>query len=121
MLKQNNNDFLNYIIILQENLLKNDNENLEKEFSLEDPLNKGIISVKKFKMIIKNKLFNIKGGNIEKLINLANTGLEDSNKENDTKIIHYLNFIKNLYDYRYDKKENNSNYQNTKVTLPKIN
>ena len=120
MLKQNNNDFLNYIIILQENLIKNDNDNLEKEFSLEDPLNKGVISVNKFKNIIKSKLFNIKVGNIEKLINLANKGIEDINKENSTKIIHYFNFIKNLYDYRYDKKENNSNYQ-AKFSLPKIN
>ena len=120
MLKQNNNDLLNYIIILQENLLKNDNDNLEKEFSLEDPLHKGVISVNKFKNIIKSKLFNIKVGNIEKLINLANKGIEDINKENSTKIIYYFNFIKNLYDYRYDKKENNSNYQ-AKFSLPKIN
>ena len=118
ILKQNNNDFLNYIIILQEDLLKNDNECISKEFSLEDPMDKGIISINKFKNILKNKLFNIKGGNIDKFINLANMGLkEDDNKENDTKKINYNNFLKNLSDYRYDKKGNTShiNY------LPKIN
>ena len=78
--------------------IKNDNDNLEKEFSLEDPINKGVISANKFKNIIKSKLFNIKVGNIEKLINIANKGIEDINKENSTKIIHYFNFIKNLYD-----------------------
>ncbi len=118
ILKQNNNDFLNYIIILQEDLLKNDNECISKEFSLEDPMEKGIISINKFKNILKKKLFNIKGGNIDKFINLANMGLkEDDNKENDTKKINYNNFLKNLSDYRYDKKGNTShiNY------LPKIN
>ena len=122
MLKQNNNDFLNYIIILQESLLKNDN--FEKEFLIEDPMNKGIISVNKFKNILKNKLLNIKSGNIDKFINLANMGLnEENNKENEneSKIIHYLNFIKNLSDFRYDRKGNNNINQNSIINLPKIN
>ena len=122
MLKQNNNDFLNYIIILQESLLKNDS--FEKEFLIEDPMNKGIISVNKFKNILKNKLLNIQSGNIDKFINLANMGLnEENNKENEneSKIIHYLNFIKNLSDFRYDRKGNNNINQNSIINLPKIN
>ena len=122
MLKKNNNDFLNYVIILQESLLKNDS--LEKEFLNEDPMNKGYISVNKFKTILKNKLLNIKSGNIDKFINLANNGLDESdNKENEkeSKIIHYNNFIKNLYDFRYDRKGNNFVNPNSMINLPKIN
>ena len=121
MLKQNNNDFLNYIIILQENLLKDD-ESLEKEFHLEDPMNKGIISINKFKNIMKNKLFNVKRTNIDKLINLANLDLREgeNNKENEPNIIHYHNFLKNLSNYRYNKKEIDSS-TNSQINLPKIN
>ena len=121
MLKQNNNDFLNYIIILQENLLKDD-ESLEKEFHLEDPMNKGTISINKFKNIMKNKLFNIKRTNIDKLINLANQDLREgeNNKENEPNIIHYHNFLRNLSNYRYHKKEIDSSV-NSLVNLPKIN
>ena len=121
MLKQNNNDFLNYIIILQENMLKED-ESLEKEFHLEDPMNKGTISINKFKNIMKNKLFNIKRTNIDKLINLANLDLREgeNNKENEPSIIHYHNFLKNLSIYRYHKKEIESSV-NSLVNLPKIN
>jgi Ca2+-binding EF-hand superfamily protein len=121
MLKQNNNVFLNYIIILQESLLKDD-ESLEKEFHLEDPMNKGIISINKFKNIMKNKLFNVKRVNIDKLINLANLNLREgeNNKENEPNIIHYHNFLKNLSNYRYNKKEIDSS-TNSQINLPKIN
>jgi len=121
MLKQNNNDFLNYIIILQENLLKDD-ESLEKEFHLEDPMNNGTISINKFKNIMKNKLLNVKRTNIDKLINLANQDLseDENNKENEPNIIHYHNFLKNLSNYRYNKKGNDSNV-NSQINLPKIN
>ena len=121
MLKQNNNDFLNYIVILQENLLK-DEESLEKEFHSEDPMNKGIISINKFKNIMKNKLFSVKKVNIDKLINLANQDLKEgeNNKENEPNIIHYHNFLKNLSNYRYNKKRNDSSI-NSQINLPKIN
>ena len=124
MLKHGNNDFLNYIIILQESLFKNDNESLEKEFYTEDPMSRGFISVNKFKNILKKKLLNIKGGNMDKFISLANKGLKENvNKENenDTKFIHYHNFLQNLCEFRYDIKGNNSEYQNSKINLPKIN
>ena len=121
ILRQNNNDFLNYIIILQEDLLKNNDENLEKQFHTEDPMNKGIISINKFKNILKKKLLNIKGSNIDKFINLANIGLKDSNKENELKKIHYHNFLKNLSDFKYDKKGNDLIKENDNINLPKIN
>ena len=71
MLNKNNNAFLNYVIILQEDLLnKNDNENIKNEFIKEDPINKGIISVKKFKNILQKKLLNIKKENFIEFINL---------------------------------------------------
>ena len=122
ILRQNeDNDFLNYIIILQEDLLKNEDETLIKEFQIEDPVNKGFISVKKFKNILKKKLLNIKGGKIEKLISLANFGLkEESNKEDETKVIYYHNFLKNLSEFRFDKKGSNESTQNN-IYLPKIN
>ena len=84
ILKQNNDIFLNYIIILQEDLLyKNDNDNIEKELRNEDPINKGIISVKKFKNILKKKLLNVKNDIINKFIELANKGIKnEDNKEN---------------------------------------
>ena len=120
--KNQDNDFLNYIIILQEDILKNENESLEKEFFKEDPFNKGFISENKFKIILKQKLLNIKGGNIEKFINLANSELKEGhNKENETKIIYYHNFLKNLSEYRFDKKKNMISNQNNKINLPKIN
>ena len=122
ILKQNNNDFLNYIIILQEDILKNENESFEKLFSLEDPMNKGVISVNTFKKILKSKILNVKEENIDKFINLANKGLKDGiNNENESNKINYHNFLKNLCDFKYDKKENNMLNQNNKIHLPKIN
>ena len=43
---------------------------------------------------------------------------EDDNKETESKKINYQNFLKNLSDYRYDKKDINTKSINY---LPKIN
>ena len=125
--KNNNNTFLNYIIILQEDLLnKNDNENIKNEFIKEDPINKGIISVKKFRNILQKKLLNIKKENFIHFINLANKGIKDeSNKENDARKINYRNFLKNLANFKFGQKEKIKNLKqsdnNDEIVLPRIN
>ena len=117
ILKKNNDIFLNYIIILQESLF---NDSLEKELNKKDSNNKGIISEKIFKNIIKNKLVNIKMKNLQKIIDLANKGINnEENKENEIGIINYKNFLKNLSNYRFNNKLNQSD--NEDVILPKIN
>ena len=123
ILKQNNDIFLNYIIILQEDLLyKNDNDNIEKEFKNEDPVNKGIISVKKFKNILKKKLLNIKNDIINKFIELANKGIKnEDNKENKTEKINYQNFLINLASFKFNQNENVKQSTNEDIILPKIN
>ena len=123
ILKQNNDMFLNYIIILQEDLLyKNDNDNIEKEFKNEDPVNKGIISVKKFKNILKKKLLNIKNDIINKFIELANKGIKnEDNKENKTEKINYQNFLINLASFKFNQNENVKQSTNEDIILPKIN
>ena len=130
ILKNNNNTFLNYIIILQEDLLSKDNkDSLQNEFVKEDPINKGIISIKKFKNILKKKLFNIKKENFNELINLANKGIKDeNNKENGNGNgdgrINYQNFLKNLADYKFgkiDKIKNLKQSDNAEIIFPKIN
>ena len=123
ILKQNNDIFLNYIIILQEDLLyKNDNDNIEKEFKNEDPVNKGIISVKKFKNILKKKLLNIKNDIINKFIELANKGIKnEDNKENKTEKINYQNFLINLASFKFNQNDNVKQSTNEDIILPKIN
>ena len=123
ILKQNNDIFLNYIIILQEDLLyKNDNDNIEKEFKNEDPVNKGIISVKKFKNILKKKLLNIKNDIINKFIELANKGIKnEDNKENKTEKINYQNFLINLASFKFNQNDNVKQSTNGDIILPKIN
>ena len=125
--KNNNNTFLNYIIILQEDLLnKNDNENIKNEFIKEDPINKGIISVKKFRNILQKKLLNIKKENFIHFINLANKGIKDeSNKENDVRKINYQNFLKNLANFKFGQNGKIKNLKqsdnNDEIVLPRIN
>ena len=123
ILKQNNDIFLNYIIILQEDLLyKNDNDNIEKEFKNEDPVNKGIISVKKFKNILKKKLLNIKNDIINKFIELANKGIKnEDNKENKNEKINYQNLLINLASFKFNQNDNVKQSTNEDIILPKIN
>ena len=126
ILKQNNDTFLNYVIILQEGLLeKNNNDNIQNDFIKEDPMNNGIISQKKFKDILKKNLFNIKKENFNDFINLANKGMKDeSNKENEGGKINYQNFLKNLANFKYNKNKKNKNLKqsdNEEIILPKIN
>ena len=117
LLKKNNDIFLNHIIILQESLF---NDSLEKELNKEDPNNKGIISEKKFKNILKNRLVDIKKKNLQKLIDLANKGVKnEENKENEIKKINYKNFLKNLSNYRFNDKLVQNNKE--EIILPKIN
>ena len=126
ILKQNNDTFLNYVIILQEGLLeKNNNDNIQNDFIKEDPMNNGIISQKKFKDILKKNLFNIKKENFNDFINLANKGMKDEiNKENEGGKINYQNFLKNLANFKYNKNKKNKNLKqsdNEEIILPKIN
>ena len=115
-LKQNNNVLLNYIIILQENILfKKDTDSIEKEF-INESSNNAIISEKKFKNILKKKLANIKNENLNKLIDLINNNNE--NKENVNGKINYQNFLKNLINFRF---ENIKDSDNDDIILPKIN
>ena len=115
-LKQNNNVLLNYIIILQENILfKKDADSIEKEF-INESSNNAIISEKKFKNILKKKLANIKNENLNKLIDLINNNNE--NKENVNGKINYQNFLKNLINFRF---ENIKDSDNDDIILPKIN
>ena len=115
-LKQNNNVLLNYIIILQENILfKKDIDSIEKEF-INESSNNAIISEKKFKNILKKKLANIKNENLNKLIDLINNNNE--NKENVNGKINYQNFLKNLINFRF---ENIKDSDNDDIILPKIN
>ena len=125
-LKQNNNTFLNYVIILQECLLeKNNIDNIQNDFIKEDPMNNGIISQKKFKKILKKKLFNIKKETFNDFINLANKGIKDeSNKGNESGNINYQNFLKNLANFKFgkiDKIQNLRQIDNESIILPKIN
>lgn len=126
LLKQNNNTFLNYVVILQEDLLmKKESDSILKEFRKEDPINKGIISEKKFRNILRKKLLNIKKENINDFILLANKGIKnESNKENENGKINYQNFLKNLAYFKFDKNNKAINLKqsnNEEIFLPKIN
>ena len=124
ILKQKNNNFLNYVIILQEDLLaKKEADSLQKEFNKEDPINKGIITEKQFRNILNKKLLNIKKENMDEFILLANKGIK-LNKENEKGKINYQNFLKNLAYFKYDKNGKGINLKqsdNEEILLPKIN
>ena len=121
-LKQNNNTLLNYIIILQENILyKKDNDSIEQEF-INESQNNEIISEKKFKNILKKKLVGIKKNNLNKLLQMINKNEE--NKENENGKINYKNFLKNLINFKFEnniKIKNKKDSDNEDIILPKIN
>ena len=123
-LKNNRNTFLNYIIILQEDLLKNDNDSIEKQFKKEDPINKGIININKFKSILKKKLLNIKKEIFEKFVMLANKGIKgENNNENENIKINYPNFLINISKFRFNDindKDNLKIIDDSQLILPKI-
>ena len=103
---KNKNDFLNYIIILQEDLIKNFNnsESIEQDFFIADSNKKGTIQINKFSNILKKRLFIINNENFEKFVEFANEGLTLKKKEklNEINEIDYTNFLNNLVVYKYD-------------------
>ena len=121
-LKQNgNNALLNYVIILQENILyKKDNDSLENEFKKESQNNE-LISEKKFRNILKKKLVNIKKENLNKLIELIYNEKDDENKENESGKINYQIFLKNLINFKFNKEKNIKAKDNEDIILPNIN
>ena len=121
-LKQNgNNALLNYVIILQENILyKKDNDSLENEFKKESQ-NSELISEKKFRNILKKKLVNIKKENLNKLIELIYNEKDDENKENESGKINYQIFLKNLINFKFNKEKNIKAKDNEDIILPNIN
>ena len=99
-------DFLNYIIILQEDLIKNFNnsESIEQDFFIADSNKKGTIQLNKFSNILKKRLFIINKENFEKFVDLANEGLSLKKKEklNEISEIDYTNFLNNLVAYKFE-------------------
>ena len=99
-------DFLNYIIILQEDLIKNFNnsESIEQDFFIADSNKKGTIQMNKFSNILKKRLFIINKENFEKFVDLANEGLSLKKKEklNEISEIDYTNFLNNLVAYKFE-------------------
>ena len=112
---------LNYVIILQENILyKKDNDSLENEFKKESQ-NSELISEKKFRNILKKKLVNIKKENLNKLIELIYNEKDDENKENESGKINYQIFLKNLINFKFNKEKNIKAKDNEDIILPNIN
>ena len=98
-----NNQFLNYIAILQEYLIKNYNNTLsmEYEFKLIDTNNDELINKDSFKKIIEKRLTTIEDKVYYKFVSLAEQGIQSfQNLENKTNHkINYANFLNNLMNY----------------------
>ena len=98
-----NNQFLNYIAILQEYLIKNYNNTLsmEYEFQLIDTNNDQLINKDSFKKIIEKRLTTLEDKVYYKFVSLAEQGIPSfQNLENKTNHkINYANFLNNLMNY----------------------
>ena len=98
-----NNQFLNYIAILQEYLIKNYNNTLsmEYEFKLIDTNNDELINKDSFKKIIEKRLTTLEDKVYYKFVSLAEQGIPSfQNLENKTNHkINYANFLNNLMNY----------------------
>lgn len=116
LLSRNKNEFLNHIILLQEDIIKNyeQPEYIEQDFLIADEKNVGSVDLAKFSVILKKRLFIINKENFENFVNLAHEGLPASikNKLLSQQRIGYKNFLLNLSKYQFsaektEKKENN--------------
>ena len=126
-LKNEENEFLSLIVILQEDLINNyDDSSIQNEFINVDQNNNGIINANVFKSILQNKLMFVKEEYMIKFINMASRGLDESyENERDYQKVNYKNFLKNIGSYKYDFK-GNEKYEDRvnvypKKKLPKIN
>lgn len=113
--KQSKDDFLNLIIILQEDLEKNYNKfnSLEQNFYDIDTNKVGVVGVSKFSVILKKRLPGLSFTNFEKFVIFANKGLVNSMQTtltNEQKI-HYPNFLEKLANYQHPQEHviNNNN------------
>lgn len=98
-----NNKFLNYISILQEDLIKNYNTTLsmEYDFNVIDTNNDDLINKDSFRKILEKKLMAIEDNVYYKFVSLAEQGISSFlNIENRTKNkINYVVFLNNLINY----------------------
>ena len=107
ILSRNKNEFLNHIVLLQEDICKNYNhpESIEQDFLLADDKKVGSVDLAKFSVILKKRLFVITKENFENFVNLAHDGLPKSIKNGlmTQQRIGYKNFLLNLTKYQYTK------------------
>ena len=102
-----NNKFINYIVILQEDLIKNyqNTNSIEYEFSKYDVKKNGILQYDKLDFVLKIKLLFFDKSISKKFSSLAEKGLKPNEKA-DFIMNHqfnYLHFIKNLIEYNIIK------------------
>ena len=101
--KNRSNKFLNYISILQEDLIKNYNTTLsmEYDFNVIDTNNDDLINKDSFRKILEKKLMTIEDKVYYKFVSLAEQGISSfQNIENKTSNkINYAVFLNNLINY----------------------
>ena len=101
------NKFINYIVILQEDLIKNyqNTNSIEYEFSKYDVKKNGILQNDKLDFVLKTKLLFFDKSISNKFISLAEKGLKPSEKADFimNNQFNYLHFIKNIIEYNITK------------------
>ena len=101
------NKFINYIVILQEDLIKNyqNTNSIEYEFSKYDVKKNGILQNDKLDFVLKTKLMFFDKSISNKFSSLAEKGLKPSERADFimNNQFNYLNFIKNLTEYNIIK------------------
>ena len=109
ILSTKQDDFLNLIVLLQEDLVKNYDklESIEQDFYEIDTKNVGFVDIAKFSIVLKKKLFILNYSNFEKFVVFANEGLPNSIKQklNNEQKISYTNFLDKLVKYQHPKEK----------------